>query len=100
MYSPSDLEDEESLGTEHEQPDDEQEREHLGHGAGEEELERGLRLRDGERGSDDAEQALGAAEDHHHEGVDDVELASSRPGGADHGEGRARDAGDAATEPE
>ena len=57
-------------------------------------------LRDGERRGDRAEQALRAAEHDHQEGVDDVELARGRPGRADHGEGAAGDAGDAAAEPE
>ena len=42
----------------------------------------------------------GAAEHDHQERIDDVELARGRPGRADHGEGRAGDAGDAAAEPE
>src|SRR5919205_3467750 len=50
MFSPSDLEDEQSLGTEHEQPDNHEQRKDLGHRAGEEEFERRLRLRDRECG--------------------------------------------------
>ena len=53
-----------------------------------------------EGGGDGAEQAGGAAEHDDQEGVDDVELAGGRSGRADRGEGRARDAGDAAAEAE
>ena len=42
----------------------------------------------------------GAAEHDHKEGVDDIELAGGGTGRADHGEGAARDAGDAAAETE
>ena len=98
--SPSDLEDEQTLRAQHQEPDDDEQGEHLGHRSGEEELERRLRLRDGEGRGNRAEQALRAAEDDDQEGVDDVELAGGRIGRADHGEGRAGNAGDAAAETE
>src|SRR5262249_35900916 len=79
--SPSDLEDEQSLRAEHEQSDDHEKREDLGHRACQEEFERRLRLRDRERGGDRAQKALRSAEDHDQERVDDVELSGSRPGG-------------------
>ena len=52
------------------------------------------------RRSDGAEQALRAAEHDDQERIDDVELAGGRPGRADHGEGAAGDAGNAAAQAE
>ena len=96
--SPSDLEDEQALGTQHQERDHDEQRRDLGDRPGREELKRGLRLRDGERWRDGADQALGAAEHHDQERVDDIELAGGRTGGADHGEGRSGDAGNPAAE--
>src|SRR5882672_3441018 len=64
VVSPSDLEDEETLGTQHQDADHDKQREHLGHRAGKEEFERRLRLRDRERRRDGADEALCAAEHH------------------------------------
>jgi hypothetical protein len=58
------------------------------------------RLRDAEGRSHGAEQARRATEGHHQEGVDDVQRTAGRTGRADGGEGRARDAGDAAADRE
>ncbi len=81
--SASDLEAEQALGPQHQDADDGQEGENLGHRAGEEELHDRLGLADGEGRGDGAEQARRAAEDDHQERVDDVELSGRRPGRAD-----------------
>ena len=43
---------------------------------------------------------MGAAEYHHQEGIDNVQLAGGRPSGTDHGKGATRHTGDATTQRE
>src|ERR1700681_162184 len=83
----ADLEGEQTLRPQHENSDNGKQRQNLGHRPRHEEFERRLRLRDAEGRCDRTDQARGAAKHDHQEGVDDVELARSRPGRADHGEG-------------
>src|SRR6201984_3212062 len=96
----ADLEGEQTLRPHHQDGDDSEERDDLGHRPRQEELQRRLRLRDREGGGDGAEERGGAAEHDDQEGVDDVELARGRPGRTDHGEGASCDAGDTAAEPQ
>src|SRR6218665_2791607 len=72
----------------------------LGNRAAHQVLQPGLRLRDGKARKGRADQTLHAAEHHHDERVDDVELAGAGVGRADHREHRARDARQAAAERE
>src|SRR5690554_1353130 len=69
LPSLADFQREQALRAQHQDAHHGEQREYLGHGAAQEELHGGLGLRDGERGSDGAEQAGGAAEHHHQEGV-------------------------------
>src|SRR5882762_9815106 len=94
----ADLEGEQALRPQHQNSDNGEQCQHLRHRPGHEELERRLRLRDTECRCDGPDQAGGTAEHDHQKGIDDVELAGGRPGGADHGECAAGDAGDAAAE--
>src|SRR5687767_14783147 len=71
--SAADLGDEQALRANHQDPDDAEQRQYLGHGAGQEELEDGLRLGDRECRGDRTEQIRGATEGDHQERIDDVQ---------------------------
>src|SRR3984893_19517845 len=69
----ADLEGEQTLRPQHENSDNGKQRDDLCHRPRQEEFEGRLRLRDAECRCDGAEQARGAAEHHHQEGIDNVE---------------------------
>src|ERR1700754_2778188 len=68
----ADLEGEETLRPHHQDADDGEQRDDLGHRSRHEEFQRRLRLRNREAGGDGPEQRGGAAEHDDQEGVDDV----------------------------
>ena len=99
LFEAAALGDEEAGGLPLEEEDDRAEHEDLAeHGIAEDLLERLIDDADAERADDRAEDIADAADDHGHEGIDDVVLAEAGADIADLREERAGQSGEAAAE--